>query len=88
MEAAYIFARTFSSICYLILILDITSRAVGWIGAEKTRTGEFLTSVSRLFSYPFQYIFAPLVRRRPFFEWLPRLCGTVFIYLLAFSAEI
>ena len=81
----YVFTETLRSICYLTLFLDISSRVLIWFGAERTFTGSLLTSVSDMLAFPFRRLLKGFTDRHPFFERLPWLCGTVFIYLLAES---
>ena len=81
--SAYVFSETVRSVCYLTLILDIFSRITYWVGAEDTRTGEFLRSVSDMISFPFRSLMAKFILRHPFFEPFPRMLGTVFVFLIA-----
>lgn len=80
--SAYIFTETVRAVCYLTLFFDIFARITYWFGAEYTRTGELLRAVSDMISFPFRRIFARLVARHPFFDGLPGLCGTVFVFLI------
>ena len=80
--SAYIFTETFRTVCYFTLFIDIFARITYWFGAEHTRVGELLRAVSYMISYPFGRIFQRFVARHPFFDGLPGICGTVFVFLI------
>ena len=81
--SAYIFSETVRAVCLLTLFFDIFARITFWFGAEHTRTGEALRAVSDMISFPFRRLLARFVARHPFFEGLPGLCGTAFVYTVA-----
>jgi hypothetical protein len=78
----YVFTETLRAVCQLTLFFDIFARITYWFGAEDTRTGVFLRSVSDMISFPFRRIFHKFIQRHPFFEGMPGACGTVFVFLI------
>lgn len=81
----FVLTETLRTLCYLTLFLDISSRVMVWFGADRTYTGVLLTAVSDMLAFPFRRLLKRFTDRYPFFDRLPWLCGTVFIYLLAES---
>ena len=80
--SAYVFTETLRAVCQLTLFFDIFARITYWFGAEDTRTGLFLRSVSDMISFPFRRIFYKFVQRHPFLDGLPGTCGTVLVFLI------
>lgn len=80
--SAYVLTETLRTVCNLTLFFDIFARITYWFGAENTRTGAFLRSVSDMISYPFSRILSRFVQRHPFFDRLPYALGTVFVFLI------
>ena len=80
--SAYVFTETLRAVCNLTLFFDIFARITYWFGAENTKTGAFLRSVSDMISFPFVKLLAKFTRRHPFFDRLPYTLGTVFVFLI------
>lgn len=79
----HVLSDTLQALLYLILFFDISARLMEWFGTEHTRTGEFLYSVSDIISFPFRVLLAKFTMRHPFFDGLPRFCGTATVFLMA-----
>jgi len=82
-NVAYVFAEMLRAVCYLTLLFDIFARITVWFGVEEMLIGYFLRSVSDMISFPFRRLLSAFVLRHPFLDGLPRLCGTVFVFLVA-----